>query len=132
MFDVGPFEILVILVASLFIFGPDRLPKAAAQAAKIIRELRGMASGARADLGDALGPDLADLTMNLRDLDPRAAITRALMDDDTGRRREQAGGHRVHAHRAAAVRAGDRVAASRRGRPDAAVRRRRDLAPDVR
>lgn len=84
MFDVGPFEILVILVASLFIFGPDRLPKAAAQAAKIIRELRGMASGARADLGDALGPDLADLTMNLRDLDPRAAITRALMDDDTG------------------------------------------------
>lgn len=105
LFDVGLPEILVILVGALFIFGPDRLPKAAAQAARTLRELRGMAAGARSDLGDALGPELSDLTMNLRDLDPRTAISRALLDDASApveRVKPQVSGPRVQGPTSAA------------------------------
>jgi len=90
MFDIGLGEILLVLFASLFIFGPDRLPQVAAQAARALRQMRELAAGARADLTDAMGPEftylgkdlglgeLRDLT-NLRALDPRKTITSVLL-----------------------------------------------------
>ena len=90
MFDIGLGEILLVLFASLFIFGPDRLPQVAAQAARALRQMREMAAGARADLTDALGPEFTDLgkdlglgelrdLTNLRALDPRKTITSVLL-----------------------------------------------------
>ena len=90
MFDIGLGEILLVLFASLFIFGPDRLPQVAAQAARALRQMREMAAGARADLTDALGPEFGDLgkdlglgelrdLTNLRALDPRKTITSVLL-----------------------------------------------------
>ena len=90
MFDIGLGEILLVLFASLFIFGPDRLPQVAAQAARALRQMREMAAGARADLTDALGPELTDLgkdiglgelrdLTNLRALDPRKTISSVLL-----------------------------------------------------
>jgi len=58
----------------LLIFGPERLPRAAADAAKWLKQIRGMASGARADLADSAGIDLSDAAdglRKLRDLHPR-------------------------------------------------------------
>jgi hypothetical protein len=40
IFGIGTQEILIIAVASLIIFGPNRLPEVAGQAAKWIRDLR--------------------------------------------------------------------------------------------
>lgn len=81
MFDVGLPELVVLVVAALFVFGPDRLPGIAAQAARTLRELRGMAAGVRREINDAVGPDLAELG-SLTTLDPRRAVTRTLLEAD--------------------------------------------------
>jgi sec-independent protein translocase protein TatB len=65
--NLGWPEIAVLAVLSLLIFGPERLPKVAADAGRLIRELRRMASGATSDLKRELGVDIDEL----RRLDPR-------------------------------------------------------------
>jgi sec-independent protein translocase protein TatB len=78
--NVGWSEIVVLAVIGLVIFGPDRLPKAAADAARMLRQLRSMARGAAADLKAELGPEMADL--DLASLHPRRLVSSALFDDD--------------------------------------------------
>ena len=82
MFDVGFGEFLVIAIIALFVFGPDRLPKAAAQAGRVLRELRTMATGARQELSEhlELDPELASL--DLSSLDPRQIVRRTLLEDE--------------------------------------------------
>lgn len=84
MFDIGIGEILLIGVIALFVFGPERLPRAAADAGRWVRQLREMASGARKDLADSAGLDLSDAmdTMrSLQDLHPRRLATNLLSDE---------------------------------------------------
>ncbi len=78
MFGVGVPEIAVLLVVAVIVFGPDRLPDMARQAARMIHTLRGFASNAQNELRDELGPEYADLT--LRDLDPRVAVRKQIME----------------------------------------------------
>ena len=68
MFDIGLGEILILAVLGLLIFGPERLPRAAADASKMLRNVRAMASNARKDLADSAGVDLSDAKEALRDL----------------------------------------------------------------
>ena len=68
MFDIGIGEIIVLAILGLVVFGPERLPKAAADAGRLERQLRGMASGARKDLADSAGVDLSDAKDALRDI----------------------------------------------------------------
>ena len=56
-----------------------RLPKAAADAVRMLRELRAMARSAASDLQAELGPEMADL--DLASLHPRR-IAGSLFDDD--------------------------------------------------
>lgn len=79
-------ELLVLLVLGLLIFGPDRLPKAAQDLGRMLRQLRQMASGAANDLKAELGPELADV--DFRSLNPRRFVEDALFGDD-----EPTGGH---------------------------------------
>ena len=60
MFDVGLPEIAVLIVAALFVFGPERLPTVVAQAARTLRQIRALAAGARAEIDEAIGPELRD------------------------------------------------------------------------
>ena len=80
MFNVGPVELLVLAVVGLIVLGPDRLPGLARDAARMLRQLREMATGARQQLRDELGPEFADV--DLRNLNPRAAVQRAVFGDD--------------------------------------------------
>lgn len=80
MFDVGPFELLALGVLALFVFGPDKLPKLAADAGRMLRQLRDMARGARDEVSGALGSEFSDL--GLKDLDPREFVKRQLLDDN--------------------------------------------------
>ncbi len=93
MFDIGMGEFGVLIIAALFVFGPDRLPQVTAQAVRALRQLRSMATGAREQLTEAIGPEIGDLDVlkdlkdfnqlnQLRKLDPRSLITSALIDDD--------------------------------------------------
>ena len=89
MFDsVGWGEILVLVVAGLFILGPERLPGAAAWLGRTVRQVREYASGAREQLQKELGPEFDELRKpledlrGLRDLSPRAAVKRTLFDGE--------------------------------------------------
>lgn len=78
--QVGWGEILVLLLIGLFVFGPERLPKVARDAGRMLRELRRMANNAQADLRTQLGPEFADL--DVRSLHPRAFVQKHLFDDE--------------------------------------------------
>jgi sec-independent protein translocase protein TatB len=80
VFNVGPLELVVLAFVGLFVLGPERVPGLARDAARLIRALREVATGARTQLRDELGPEFADL--DLRSLNPRTAITQALLGDD--------------------------------------------------
>ncbi|MFN2561351.1 MAG: Sec-independent protein translocase protein TatB [Jatrophihabitans sp.] len=80
MFNIGPFELAVLAIVGLIVLGPDRLPGLAKDAARLLRSLRDMATGARQQLRDELGPEFADV--DLRNLNPRAAVAKAVFGDD--------------------------------------------------
>lgn len=80
MFNVGPLELMVLAIVGLIVIGPDKLPGLARDAARMLRTLRDLAQGARTQLRDELGPEFADI--DLRNLNPRTAISRAVLGDD--------------------------------------------------
>ena len=69
MFDLSLPKLLVLAVLALVVFGPNELPKIAAQAGRALRDLRQIAEGAMNDLRDGLGPELADF--EIEDLNPK-------------------------------------------------------------
>jgi sec-independent protein translocase protein TatB len=73
-------EILALVVIALLIFGPDKLPKAAAQAGRALRQLRGMATSAQEDLRKGLGPEFQDF--DVADLNPRRFVRKHLLEGD--------------------------------------------------
>ena len=80
MFNIGPLEFVVLAAVALIVFGPDKLPQLAKDAARMLRTLRDVAQGARSQLNSELGPDFADF--DLSSLNPRTAIKNALLGDD--------------------------------------------------
>ena len=68
MFDIGIGEIILVAVVGLLIFGPERLPRAAADAARWLNQIRAMATGARKDLADSAGIDLSDTVDTVKSL----------------------------------------------------------------
>ncbi|HEV2889503.1 MAG TPA: twin-arginine translocase TatA/TatE family subunit [Frankiaceae bacterium] len=71
--NLGWAELAVLFVLGMLIFGPERLPKVAADAGRLVRELRRMATGVSKDLRDEFGVDVDEI----RRLDPRR-----FFDDD--------------------------------------------------
>jgi sec-independent protein translocase protein TatB len=51
---IGPQELVVILVIALIFVGPQRLPKLAADLARMIREIRQYTGGIAAEFGEAI------------------------------------------------------------------------------
>lgn len=83
MFDVGIGEIIIIAIIGLLVFGPEKLPRAAADGAKWLRQIRSMASGARQDLADSAGIDLTetvDTVKSLQEFHPRRLAADLLKD----------------------------------------------------
>jgi sec-independent protein translocase protein TatB len=84
MFDIGIGEIIVVAIIGLLVFGPERLPRAAADAAKWIKQLRSMATSARKDLADSAGVDLGetvDSLKSLQDLHPKRLASSLFSDE---------------------------------------------------
>ena len=79
MFDIGLGEFIALAVIALIVFGPDRLPKAAAQGGRALRQLREMATNARKELGDSAGLDtITEEWKSLQELHPKRIISSAL------------------------------------------------------
>lgn len=88
MFDsIGWGEILVIMLAGLFILGPERLPGAAAWLGRTIRHGKTYAAGAQAQIREQLGPEFEELRAPMAELrrvrnrDPRRMAMDALLRD---------------------------------------------------
>ena len=81
MFDLSPFKLLILAVIALIIFGPHELPKITQQAGRMLRDLRRIAEGAKADLREGLGPEFQDFDFD--DLNPRRFVQKHLLDDVT-------------------------------------------------
>jgi sec-independent protein translocase protein TatB len=79
VFDLSLTKLMVLAILAIVIFGPDQLPKVAAQAGRTLRELRRMAEGARRDLTEGLGPEFQDF--DIADLHPRNFVRKHLMDE---------------------------------------------------
>jgi len=78
--SLGWGEIAILVVIGLLIFGPDRLPSLARDAARMLRQVREMAQGARSQIRSELGPEFADL--DLDSLNPRTFVRKHLFEDD--------------------------------------------------
>jgi sec-independent protein translocase protein TatB len=79
VFDLSIPKLLVLAVIALVVFGPNELPKIAAQAGRALRDLRQIAEGAMNDLRDGLGPELADF--EIEDLNPKRLAQKHLFGD---------------------------------------------------
>ncbi|WP_053203346.1 twin-arginine translocase TatA/TatE family subunit [Jiangella muralis] len=121
MFDIGIGEVFVLLVVALLVFGPDRLPDMARQAASFVRDLRTMVANARKDLsgtvGD-LGIDKEDLK-TLSDLrNPKSFVRQKVLDgmdlgldddDDSPSRHTNGNGNGARPSARSAATGGDRT-----------------------
>lgn len=79
MFGLGWPEVLALVVIALLVFGPEKLPQAAAQAGRTLRQIRQMANNARSDLQDNLGPEFANFDPT--DLNPKNFVRKHLLQD---------------------------------------------------
>jgi sec-independent protein translocase protein TatB len=78
LFDLSFFKIAVLAVIALIVFGPEQLPKMAAQAGRALRDVRRLAEGARADLQEHLGPEFSEFDLN--ELNPKYFVRKHLLD----------------------------------------------------
>jgi sec-independent protein translocase protein TatB len=82
VFDLNISKLFVLAVIALVIFGPNELPKIAAQAGRALKDLRRIAEGAKNDLREGLGPEFADF--EIEDLNPKRFVQKHLFDDMNG------------------------------------------------
>jgi sec-independent protein translocase protein TatB len=84
VFDsIGWGEIVVLALAALFIFGPERLPGLARDAAAALRHVRTALRDVRGQVSDNLGDEFADLRdLDLRRYHPKTILREQLLKDD--------------------------------------------------
>jgi Tat protein translocase TatB subunit len=68
MFDIGIGEMAAIGVLALLVFGPDRLPTAAATAGRFVRQAREHLGRVRDEVASAAGDDVTDAMRELSSL----------------------------------------------------------------
>ncbi|HVF20211.1 MAG TPA: Sec-independent protein translocase protein TatB [Mycobacteriales bacterium] len=79
--NLGWGESAVLLVLALLVFGPERLPRMAAQAGRMVRQFKQMANGVTDDLKREIGAEDLDFA-ELRAMDPRRMVDpRRLIND---------------------------------------------------
>jgi sec-independent protein translocase protein TatB len=81
---INGLEFVVLAIIAVVVLGPERLPEYAAQLARLVKGLRRMASGAREQLREEVGPELDEVDwrkLDPRQYDPRRIIKEALLDD---------------------------------------------------
>ena len=75
--NLNSWHLLVLALLGIFIFGPDRLPKAIADGVRMLRNVRNMARNATSDLSRELGTDI-----QLEDLHPKSFIRKHLLSEE--------------------------------------------------
>ena len=76
MFGIGMGEFLGLVVLGLFLVGPDKLPTAARDFARIIHKIRNFTTYASQELRENLGPGFENI--NVTDLNPKNLAKKVL------------------------------------------------------
>ncbi|MBY8341343.1 sec-independent translocase [Streptomyces spinosirectus] len=80
--DIGPLELVTLVVLAVLVFGPDKLPKVIQDVTRTIRKIREFSESAKDDIRQELGPEFKDF--DFEDLNPRTFIRKQLDNDDLG------------------------------------------------
>ncbi|MDJ1136686.1 sec-independent translocase [Streptomyces iconiensis] len=79
-FDIGPLELVALVVLAVLIFGPDKLPKVIQDVSAFIRKVRAFSDSAKEDIKSELGPEFKDF--EFEDLNPKTFARKHLMEND--------------------------------------------------
>lgn len=79
-FDIGPLELVALVVLAILIFGPEKLPKVIQDVSAFIRKVRQFSDNAREDIRSELGPEFKDF--DFEDLNPKTFARKHLLDGD--------------------------------------------------
>ncbi|MBU5945926.1 sec-independent translocase [Streptomyces sp. PAM3C] len=80
--DIGPLELVTLIVLAVLIFGPEKLPKVIQDVTRTIRKIRDFSESAKQDIRQELGPEFKDFEFD--DLNPKTFIRKQLDNDDLG------------------------------------------------
>ncbi|WP_326720817.1 MULTISPECIES: sec-independent translocase [unclassified Streptomyces] len=80
--DIGPLELVALIVLAVLVFGPDKLPKLIQDVTRTIRKIREFSESAKADIREELGPEFKDF--EFEDLNPKTFIRKQLDNDELG------------------------------------------------
>ncbi|MFF9334979.1 sec-independent translocase [Streptomyces albogriseolus] len=80
--DIGPLELVTLIVLAVLIFGPEKLPKVIQDVTRTIRKIRDFSESAKQDIRQELGPEFKDF--EFEDLNPKTFIRKQLDNDDLG------------------------------------------------
>ncbi|MBQ0846666.1 Sec-independent protein translocase subunit TatB [Streptomyces sp. BH-SS-21] len=80
--DIGPLELVTIVVLAVLVFGPEKLPKMIQDVTRTIRKIREFSESAKADIREELGPEFKDF--EFEDLNPKTFIRKQLDNDELG------------------------------------------------
>lgn len=80
--DIGPLELVTLIVLAVLVFGPDKLPKVIQDVTRTIRKIREFSESAKADIRSELGPEFKDF--EFEDLNPKTFIRKQLDNDELG------------------------------------------------
>ncbi|MEU6081553.1 sec-independent translocase [Streptomyces sp. NPDC047108] len=78
--DIGPLELVALVILAVLVFGPDKLPKVIQDVSRFIRKVRDFSENAKADIRTELGPEFKDF--EFEDLNPKTFVRKQLMDND--------------------------------------------------
>ncbi len=79
-FDIGPLELVALVVLAVLVFGPDKLPKVIQDTMSFIRKVRAFSDSAKEDIRRELGPEFKDF--EFEDLNPKTFIRKNLMNGE--------------------------------------------------
>jgi sec-independent protein translocase protein TatB len=79
-FDIGPLELIALIILAVLVFGPDKLPKVIQDVAAFVRKIREFSDKARDDIRSEMGPAFKDF--EFEDLNPKNFARKHLLDND--------------------------------------------------
>ncbi|WP_328623942.1 twin-arginine translocase TatA/TatE family subunit [Streptomyces sp. NBC_00353] len=79
-FDIGPLEVVTLMVLAVILVGPDKLPSMVSATVRNLRKFQEFSQSTQESIRSELPAELRDLTP--RDLSPRSLVSHLLTAED--------------------------------------------------
>ncbi|MGI5142974.1 MULTISPECIES: sec-independent translocase [unclassified Streptomyces] len=81
--DVGPLELITLVVLAVLLFGPDKLPEFIQNVTRVLRKVREFSEDTKQEIRSELGPEFKDF--EFEDLHPKTFVRKHVLErDDLG------------------------------------------------